>query len=122
MLIQSFISLLTNIIHRFQFDPLSVGIPRCTLLDLKGGDPDENAQALKDVLLGGDITNAKRDSIILNAGFGIYVYGLADSIENGIKLARETLNSGKASIKLQEWIQTTQSLKSENKTFSVNGF
>ena len=33
-----------------------------------GGDADENAQALRDVLVGGEFTNAKRDSILLNAG------------------------------------------------------
>jgi anthranilate phosphoribosyltransferase len=34
----------------------------------EGGDADENAQALRDVLAGGEYTNAKRDSILLNAG------------------------------------------------------
>eukprot|EP01035_Chromulina_nebulosa_P019205 gene19205-25055_t len=97
--------------NRYSFDPLDVGIPRCTIEDLKGGDADENAQALRDVLAAGEYTNAKRDSVILNAGFGVYVYGLADSIEKGIDIARETLYSGKAEIKLKQWIDTTQSIR-----------
>ena len=87
-----------------------MGIPRCTIEDLKGGDADENAKALRDVLAGGEFTNAKRDSIILNAGFGLYVYGLADSIEKGIELARKVLYSGKAIQKLDEWIALSAQL------------
>lgn len=92
------------------FDPETIGIPRCVIGDLKGGDADENAQALKDVLAGGEHTNAKRDSVLLNAGVGMYVYGLAESIEDGVALARKTLFSGAASRKLEEWIAVTQAI------------
>ncbi|VEU38581.1 unnamed protein product [Pseudo-nitzschia multistriata] len=98
--------------NRFEFDPETVGIPRCELIDLKGGGPKENADKFRDVLLGGDHTDAKRDSIVLNAGVGCWVYGLADSIEEGCKLARETLNSGKASDLLQDWIAASQEIAS----------
>ena len=97
----------------FQFDPESVGIPRCELIDLKGGGPKENAEKFQKVLEGGDHTDAKRDSIILNAGVGCYVYGLTESIEEGCKLARTTLNSGKASELLQTWIESSQKIASE---------
>lgn len=96
----------------FSFDPLDVDIPRCELIDLKGGGPEENAEKFRQVLLGGDHTDAKRDSIVLNAGVGCYVYGLTDSIEEGCKLARETLNSGKASDLLQTWIDASQEIAS----------
>lgn len=58
--------------------------------------------------MGGSHTNAKRDSIVLNAGVGCYVYGLVESIEEGIALARETLESGKATEVLQKWIISSQ--------------
>ena len=77
---------------------------------LTGGGPEENAQALRDVLMGGEFSNAKRDSILLNAGFGVYVYGLAASIEEGVALARKVLYSGKAIETLDKWIATTQTI------------
>lgn len=96
----------------FKFDPLDIGIDRCKVEDLKGGGPVENAEEFKKVLLGGDESNAKRDSIVLNAGVGCYVYGLASTIAEGCALAREVLNSGKATDTLNEWIKTSQSVAS----------
>jgi anthranilate phosphoribosyltransferase len=85
-----------------------VGIPRCELIDLKGGGPEENAEKFLAVLQGGDHTDPKRDSIVLNAGVGCYVYGLTPSIEEGCELARKTLNEGRAAELLQKWITTSQ--------------
>lgn len=98
----------------FSFDPLDVGIPRCVVEDLKGGGPEENAEEFRKVLLGGTHTNAKRDSIVLNAGVGCYVYGLVDTIEDGCKLARETLESGKASETLKIWIEASQEIAGDS--------
>lgn len=96
--------------RQFEFDPESIGIPRCELVDLKGGGPEENAEKFKAVLEGGDHTDAKRDSIVLNAGVGCWVYGLTESIEEGCKLARETLESGKASALLKDWVAASQAI------------
>jgi anthranilate phosphoribosyltransferase len=96
--------------RQFEFDPLDVGIPRCSLADLKGGGPKENAEKFVAVLQGGDHTDAKRDSIVLNAGVGCFVYGLAESIEEGCALARSTLTSGKAADKLNQWIAASQAI------------
>ena len=95
---------------KYEFDPLSINIQRCKIEDLKGGGPEENAQALRDVLAGGEYSNAKRDSILLNAGVGCYVYGLANSIADGVELARKTLYEGKGIQALDKWILTTQSV------------
>mmetsp|Transcript_216 Transcript_216/g.338 ORF Transcript_216/g.338 Transcript_216/m.338 type:complete len:356 (+) Transcript_216:54-1121(+) len=94
----------------FAFDPLDVGIPRCKIEDLKGGSPTENAEEFRKVLLGGVESNAKRDSIILNAGVGCYVYDIVETISDGCKLARDVLNSGKATDKLIEWIEASNSV------------
>jgi anthranilate phosphoribosyltransferase len=97
----------------FEFDPEeAVGIPRCELIDLKGGGPQENADKFLAVLKGGDHTDAKRDSIVLNAGVGCYVYGLTPTIEEGCALARRTLEDGKAADLLQEWIKVSQRVAS----------
>ena len=76
-------------------DPEDYGFPGCTMEDLKGGERDENAQLLREALEGGAWTNnGKKDAITLNAGMGLYVYGLAPTIEAAFKLARTTLESG----------------------------
>ena len=98
----------------FEFDPESVDIARCSMEDLKGGGPEENADIFRQVLEGGSHSDAKRDSVVLNAGFGCYVYGLVDSIEAGCRLARETLESGKAVQKLDAWIEASQSITANN--------
>ena len=82
------------------------------MIDLKGGGPEENAEKFKAVLKGGSHTDAKRDSIVLNAGVGCYVYGLAESIEEGCKIARTALEEGKAEALLEKWIETSQKIAS----------
>jgi len=46
----------------------------------------------------------------LNAGFGNYVYGLTESIEDGVALARKTLDEGKAAKVLEKWIEASNSV------------
>jgi anthranilate phosphoribosyltransferase len=99
--------------NRYMFDPADIGIPRCTIEDLKGGDADQNAAELRSVLAGGEYTNAKRDSVILNAGVGVYVYGLAGSIAEGVATARKTLYAGKGIETLDTWIATTQAVQAK---------
>ena len=94
----------------YTFDPLSVGIERCKVEDLRGGGPEENADEFRKVLLGGDEMNAKRDAVCLNAGVGCYVYGMSDTIEEGVALAKKTLQSGKATEVLQTWIEVSQEI------------
>lgn len=93
----------------FKFDPRSVGVPRCSLEDLQGGDARRNAEELRTVLRGGPHTDAKRDAVALNAGVGLYVYGLEPSIKKGIERAYKVLKSGKAEEQLDLWIKTSKS-------------
>eukprot|EP01040_Poterioochromonas_malhamensis_P011849 gene11849-12926_t len=96
---------------RFEFDPLSVGIPRCTIEDLKGGDADYNAEALKEVLAGGEYHHdARKNAVVLNTAMALYVYDEVSSIEEGMKRAKETLISGKAIDKLNEWIRASNQI------------
>jgi anthranilate phosphoribosyltransferase len=92
----------------YKLDPLELGVPRCSVEDLRGGDAAENAQALRDVLSGGTHSDAKRDAVVLNAGMGVYVYGLASSVEEGVALARRTLEAGTAVKTLDKWISSSQ--------------
>lgn len=83
--------------EEYVINPQDYGFPVCTVEDLQGGDRDTNARLLREALEGGKWTkNAKRDSITLNAGMGLYVYGMAPTIEASFELARKTLESGAA--------------------------
>lgn len=81
----------------FILDPKEYGFPGCTMEDLRGGERDENARLLREALGGGTWDkNGKKDAIALNAGIGLYVYGMAPTIEASFELARRTLESGAA--------------------------
>lgn len=86
---------------RFVLDPKKLGFETCSVEDLRGGDAPLNAQLLLEALSGkaGPIS----DTLILNAGVALYVYGLAETIEEGILLARKKQRAGAAIQILEEW-------------------
>ena len=83
-----------GIVNTFEFDATDLGISQVTLFDLQGGKPEENAGIIKAILKGE--TGPKRDIVLLNAAAGIVVGGKAQSLEEGFKLASESVNSGAA--------------------------
>ena len=83
--------------------PEQFGFERCTKEDLRGGTPEENAQITRDILAGAK--GHKRNVVLMNAGAALYIYGKADSIEDGIKLAAEMIDSGKAAETLEKIIE-----------------
>lgn len=82
-------------VNTFTVTPEQFGFKRCGLEELQGGDGTVNAEITKDILSGKE-KGAKRDIVLLNAGATLYVGGMADSIQAGIRLAQETIDSGKA--------------------------
>lgn len=83
--------------------PEDFGLERCKKDDLKGGSPQENAQITISILEGEK--GSKRNAVILNAGAALYLGGKAVSINEGIKLAEELIDNGKAKAKLDEFIK-----------------
>ncbi len=83
--------------------PQQFGFEYCTKDDLKGGSPKENAQITLDILAGQK--GHKRNAVLMNAGAALYIGGKADSMESGIKLAEELIDSGKATETLNALIQ-----------------
>lgn len=82
------------------------GLKKVPLEDVLGGSPEDNAQITLDILNG--VKDAKRDIVVLNAGMSLYLTNAADTIADGIKLAQETIDSGKAKAKLEEFVQATK--------------
>ena len=87
----------------YEVTPEEFSIQRVTLEDLQGGDGTENAKITKRILDGEK--GAKRDIVVLNAGAAIYIAGKADSIGEGIRLAEESIDSGKANEVLQKLVE-----------------
>ena len=74
--------------------PEEFGFSRCTREDLAGGTPQENA-AITRAILGGE-KGCKRDAVLMNAGASLYIGGKADTMKEGVALAAELIDSGKA--------------------------
>lgn len=95
-------------IEKYEISPEDFGFKRATKEGVKGGTPEENAQITRNILSGKE-QGAKRDIVLLNAGCALYVTGNAETIADGIKLAEESIDSGKALRKLEELIEFTNS-------------
>ncbi|AIM15303.1 anthranilate phosphoribosyltransferase [Neobacillus sedimentimangrovi] len=91
--------------------PEDVGLPQYDNSRIKGGDPKENADILVNVLKGKK--GAYLDTVLFNAGIGIYTAGKAPTIQAGIQLARDIIDSGVAYEKLMALIEKTRSLQKE---------
>jgi anthranilate phosphoribosyltransferase len=95
-----------GVISKQSFVPGEVGLPQYDNSAIKGGDSKENALILKNVLSGEK--GACRDTVLLNAGIGIYASGRAENIADGISIARDVIDSGAAYGKLQGLIEMTR--------------
>jgi anthranilate phosphoribosyltransferase len=91
--------------------PEEVGLPVYSNEAIRGGDSRENAEILLNVLKGEK--GAKRDTVLLNAGIGIFTGGKAETIQKGIDIARESIDSGAALDKLQQLIKASKSFQKE---------
>lgn len=87
----------------YTITPEQFGLKRCTKDELKGGLPEENAEITRRIL-GGE-KGAKRDAVLMNAGASLYIGGKADSMQDGIRLAAEIIDSGKALSALDKLIE-----------------
>ncbi len=85
--------------------PEKYGFERCTKEDLRGGTPSENALLTRRILEGHD--GHKRNAVLLNAGAALYIGEKADSFGEGIKLAAELIDSGKAMEVLEKFVEVS---------------
>ena len=78
----------------YTIDPEDLGITRCSKKDIEGGDPEENARMTLDILEGKK--GPRYDTVLLNAGAGLYVSGKASTIRDGMELADKLIADGRA--------------------------
>ena len=96
------------------FDPESLGVPRATLGDLRGGDAATNAGVARDFL--GGATGPVRDAVLLNAAAAIAAYeagagALEERLAAGLKRATQAVDSGAAAQALDRWVEVSQGLR-----------
>jgi anthranilate phosphoribosyltransferase len=85
-----------------EIDPLELGIARCAPEELRGGSPEENAAAIREVFAGGN--GGRRDAILLNAAGAIAAGGHAEDLREGLEVAQSTVKSGAAAERLEALI------------------
>ena len=95
----------------YSIKPEDFGFQPCAKDELKGGTPRENAAILREILEGRP--GPKRDAVLLNAGASLYIGGKAESMKEGVELAAELIDSGKALKTLERFIEISRKKKKE---------
>ena len=86
-------------------EPEDFGLRRCLLSDLQGGDAEENAAIVRDILTGNE--GPKRDIVLLNSAYALVASGIVESVESGLQKARNTIDAGLAKAKLEGLVSLT---------------
>ncbi len=94
-------------VHTTQVAPEDAGLSRHAFDDIRGGDAEHNAAALRAVLQGEQ--NAYRDAVLLNAGAALVVAGRATDFAEGVELAAESIDSGRALAALEKLVEVSNS-------------
>ncbi len=92
-------------IRSYVITPEDFGFERCAKADLLGGTPEENARITRSILEGE--RGHKRNAVLMNAGASLYIGGKAESMADGVKLAAELIDSGKALETLNKLIEVS---------------
>ncbi len=96
-------------VREFIFDPREYGFDLHPKQEVEGGNAVQNALITRGIL-NGEITGAKRDIVIINAAASLLVDGIVNSTEEGIEMAQEAIDSGKAIAKLEEIIKVSNEI------------
>ncbi len=94
--------------RKYTITPEEAGLRRGKKGDLLGGTPRENAEITR-AILAGEERGAKRDAAVINAAAALFVAGKANGMKAAVKLAEETIDSGKALRKLEEFVKASNS-------------
>ncbi|MBO9610928.1 MAG: anthranilate phosphoribosyltransferase [Paenibacillaceae bacterium] len=96
-------------IRTFDLTPNELGLRAAGIEAIKGGDAATNAAIIRDIFAGS--RGAYRDIVLANAGACFYVAERSGTLQEGVKLAADVIDSGKAAEKLQQLVQCTGAFK-----------
>lgn len=100
-----------GVVRTFTVRPEDFGIPRASIRDLQGGDREENARIIRQILDGE--TGPKRDIVLMNAAAALVVGGKARDLKEAVALAARSVDSGAARAKLDALVTLSQKLAQE---------
>ncbi|MFC1965876.1 anthranilate phosphoribosyltransferase [Chloroflexota bacterium] len=95
-------------IRSYSISPEDFGLPRTNPDSLRGGTADENAALLRSIL--GGKQGSQRDVVLLNAAAALVAGDKVETLQQGVELAKEVIDNGKALKKLEELIEFSQGL------------
>jgi len=98
-------SLTNGRVEVFEITPEDAGLKRASIEQVRGGDPSENATALRAVLDGA--TGSYRDIVLMNAAGSLIVAGRASDLKEGVTIAADSIDSGRAKAKLEALVAVT---------------
>jgi anthranilate phosphoribosyltransferase len=105
------VEVLRGELRRYSITPEEVEIQRAPADAVPGGTPQQNADTARKIFAGED--GVARDLALLNAGAAIYAGGRAQSLRDGVRVAREAIDSGAAAAVLERFVARTRELATE---------
>ncbi len=110
---ETIVSVLENgRVGTFRFAPEDAGLDRACMDEISGGSAEENAAHIESIFNGEE--GARRDAVLLNAGFAAQLAGRAQSPLDGVSMAREAIESGRARETLAALCEASQAASAEN--------
>ena len=98
-------------VRSFTVRPEDFGLPLATMTDLKGGDRQQNAQIIREVLA--REAGARRDIVLMNASAALVAGGRANDLKEGVQLAAQSIDSGAARERLERLVAYSQRLAAD---------
>jgi anthranilate phosphoribosyltransferase len=90
----------------YTIEPEQFGFERCKKDELQGGTPAENARITREILSG--VKGPKRNAVLLNSAAAIHIAKPELSVKDGINIAADVIDSGKASAQLERFVKLSQ--------------
>jgi anthranilate phosphoribosyltransferase len=102
----SFVIELDGTRKEYELDPAELGLRKAPVESMRGGGPEENARLAREVLDGA--VGPRRDVVLLNAAAALRAAGLANDWKDGLGLAAEAIDKGRAGAVLERWVRISQ--------------